>query len=229
MHECLELFRNERAAPQVSASRGLRRYSETQTMLVLESSGRRAWNRQEFVGRREELGPESQSGRDQLPDDLFVEGVAGHRNAVGADDAFARPSTPPFGRTDAQNRSRPAAAEVADLDQLLPDFEASARSCTRPPPAVLEHDVRVIRRARWRPAAVPARTRRLRRRGRSKNEPGRPTMTRDGVGAHRWHRAASDARWSDTRTTRPALRRNTYVLSKRRLQQDERLVARAAT
>ena len=97
VHERLQPLRDERAAPQVLQHlEVLGGIQKRQMMPALEPFVRPAWDRQELVRRREKLGAESQPRRDELADDLPVERVAGHRDAVGADDVFARASAPPL-------------------------------------------------------------------------------------------------------------------------------------
>ena len=141
VNERLEPLRNQRAAPKVLQHlEVLRRIEKRQMMPALEPFVRPARNRQELVRRREELGAEPQSRRDELADDLPVESVAGDGHTVGADDV-ARASAPPLVRAHAQNgKVARAAAEVANQDELVA-IERLLVAVRRSHRLVLEHDV----------------------------------------------------------------------------------------
>ena len=89
-------------------------------MPALQLVVRPAGHGKDLVGRRDILRAQPQPGRHQVPDDLPVEGVAGHRHAIGADDVFRCPSPPADFRPHMQDRKvAGAAAEVSNQDELV--------------------------------------------------------------------------------------------------------------
>ena len=93
------------------------------------------------MGGREILAAHAEARRDEVADDALVEGVAGDRHAVGADDVRGAPAALTHARPDGDDREvAGAAAEVADQDPLvaLQPRLVGVRGRDR---LVLEHDL----------------------------------------------------------------------------------------